>query len=386
MKKVLLVGCGAEIGSMLVGMVTPARDGFEIAAVLTNPLLADAHHPDLVPMDSLLARIVLAQPHLLDQVSAEGDQLIVRGKRIAVFFGDISGFDLESLPGPFDVCVVATSKKHIGDRVLMERLLRVSGYVVGVAEAKALAALYPGLIGAPERFLTVRPKAAGGERIFALGSCQTNGWQAQLRGVLELAEEVGMTSLDFRAMEVDIVHPDTPTGRLGTKSISARDQDPRGNLRPGFSQVETSMNRMFPDCTNANTISLRTLTTPPGYQICRFFMAYECADGGRLDSSRIAASLRKTAARLPTVLRIAEKPYGSRGYEFSEAAAVVLPQPALLRFNDDPFSLSDGGPSPVSELIVQAYVHNTRGYCRSVIEAVRHLLGGDNLKIYEARP
>ena len=33
-------------------------------------------------------------------------------------------------------------------------------------------------------------------------------------------------------MELDIVHPDTPTGRLGTKSIEPRDQEPRNNFRP----------------------------------------------------------------------------------------------------------------------------------------------------------
>jgi hypothetical protein len=38
MTNVLLVGCGAEIGSMLLGMVEPARDGFTIDAVLTNPI------------------------------------------------------------------------------------------------------------------------------------------------------------------------------------------------------------------------------------------------------------------------------------------------------------------------------------------------------------
>lgn len=384
LKKVLLIGCGAEIGSLLVGMVDPEKDGFELSAVLTNPLTTDANHPDLAPMDSLLARIVLGQPHLYGSVAAEGDTLIVNGNNIPVFFGDVFDYDLQSLPGPFDACIVATSKSHIGDRKFMQRFTAVATHVVGVAEAMALPALYPGLIGAPERFLTVKPVAAGDERIFALGSCQTNGWQAQLRGVLEMADDLGLEELEFKGLEVDIIHPDTPTGRLGTKSISARDQDPRNNFRPGFSQVNMSMSRMFPNSNNINTISLRTLTMPPGYQLCRFFFEYQCADGGRLDGGRIADSLRQTAARLPTVLHMAEKPYGSRGYEFCEAAAVILPQPALLSFFDDPFSLGDGESSPVSELITQAYVHNTRGYCRSVIEAIRHLNSGEPVKVYQA--
>ena len=169
MKKALLIGCGAEIGSLLVGMLDPDKDGFEISAVLTNPLMADANHPGLVPMDSLLARVVLAQPHLYGAATAEGETLIVNGNKIPIFFGDIFDYDLESLPGPFDVCIVATSKSHIGDKQLMQRFAGVATYIVGVAEALSLPALYPGLIGAPERHLTTKPVPAGDERILPSG-------------------------------------------------------------------------------------------------------------------------------------------------------------------------------------------------------------------------
>jgi hypothetical protein len=384
MKKVLLVGCGAEIGSLLLGMVEPQQDGLQIAAVLTSPVATDPNHPELTSMDGLCARIVLAQPSLVDGVGIEGDCLLVRGLRVPVIFGDMRSFPLESLPGPFDVCLIATSKSHIADREVMGRFLDVAPFVLGVAEATHLPALYVGLIGAPERFLPVRPRPSGADRIFALGSCQTNGWMAQLRGVLELAEDTGMSHLLFRGMEVDIVHPDTPTGKLGTDSIRAREQDPRNNLRPGFSQLEGSMGRLFPSSHTLNTISLRTLTMPPGYQICRFFFRYLCEDGSRLDVARIGASLRHTAQRLPKILRMAERPYGSRGFEQCTASAVVLPQPSLMRFADDPFALGPADASPVSELILQAYVHNTRGYCRSVIEAMRYVVSGGALKIFDA--
>ena len=372
MKKILLIGCGAEIGSMLLGMLQPQLDGLQIAAVLTHPVATDPSHPGLTSMDGLCARLVLGNPQLLDQVAVAGSSLVIRGQQVPVWFGDLRDFALETLPGPFDVCLVATSKSHIGDRDLMGRCLNVARFVVGVAEATGLPALYPPLLGAPERFLPLKSQPAGSERIFALGSCQSNGWLAQLRGVLELAAEAELSELEFRGLEVDIIHPDTPTGRLGTASLRAREQDPRNNLRPGFSQVESSMNRLFPGGHNVNTVSLRTLTQPPGYQLCRFFFSYR-GPGPRLDGPAIAASLGRTAQRLPTVLRLAERPYGSRGFEQCEAAAVVLGQPALLRFADDPFGLAAAGVAPVSELILQAYVHNTRGYCRSVIETLRYL-------------
>lgn len=382
MKKILLIGCGAEIGSMLLGMLQPQIDGLQIAAVLTHPVATDPSHPDLTSLDGLCARLVLGSPQLLDLVAVEGSALIIRGQQVPVFFGDLRDFTLEILPGPFDLCVVATSKSHIGDRELMGRCLSVARFVVGVAEATGLPGLYPPLLGAPERFLPVKSQPAGSdERIFALGSCQTNGWLAQLRGVLEFAEEAGLSRLDFRGLEVDIVHPDTPTGRLGTASLRAREQDPRNNLRPGFSQVESTMDRLFPGGHNLNTVSLRTLTQPPGYQLCRFFFSYATA-GPRLGGPAIAASLGRTARRLPKILRLAERPYGSRGFEQCEAAAVILPQPALLRFADDPFGLAAAGVPAVSELILQAYVHNTRGYCRSVIEALRFLVSDEPLRVF----
>jgi hypothetical protein len=381
MNRVLLIGCGAEIGSMLLGMLKPQTDGLQIAAVLTHPVATDPSYPDLTPMDGLCARLVLALPQLLDQVAVEGNTLILRGQRVPVYFGDLRSYPLETLPGPFDVCVVATSKAHIADREVMGRCQSVARFVVGVAEATGLPALYPPLLGAPERFLPVKSQGVGSQRSFALGSCQTNGWLAKLRGVLELAEEAALHQLEFRGLEVDIIHPDTPTGRLGTASIRAREQDPRNNLRPGFSQVEGSMERLFPGGHHLNTVSLRTLTQPPGYQLCRFYFSYRRA-GSRLTGEAIAASLGRTAQRLPKVLRLAERPYGSRGFEQCEAAAVILPQPALLRFADDPFGLAAVGVPPVSELILQAYVHNTRGYCRSVIEALRYLVSDERPKVF----
>ena len=78
--------------------------------------------------------------------------------------------------------------------------------------------------------------------------------------------------------ELDIVHPDTPQGRLGTKSMNPREQDARNNLRPGFSQVEKSMKKIFKTSYIKNTISLRTLISPPGYQIARFYIKYSSKD------------------------------------------------------------------------------------------------------------
>ena len=385
MKRVLLVGCGAEIGSMLVGMINPERDGLEIAAILTHSIVKDPKHPSLTSVDSLVARVILAQPHMLDLVSASSapEGLTVRGKTIPVFWGDAGTYDLSQLPGaPYDVCIVGTSEKQVKDTAFMNRFMAAATYVIGVAESAGLPAIYYPMIDVPDSFLPAPPVPIGNSRVFCLGSCQSNGWQALLRGLYGLVESSGMESFDLTAAELDIVHPDTPTGRLSTKSVAARDQDARNNFRPGFSQVETVMKRLFPGRHTVNTISLRTLIMPPSYQICRFFFRYRLANGRRLDHAAIVAGLRHAAKARPYVVRVADLPLGSRGFEQCESAAVILPQESLLHFAEDPFALAAPGILPVSELILQAYVHNTRGYCRTIVESMKHLTSGKAIKVF----
>jgi hypothetical protein len=380
--RVLLVGCGAEIGSMLVGMLVPERDGLEISAILTHPIPNDPKHPGFAGTDSLVARIILAEPSLLGQVEARRgvhgglDEISIRGRQIPVLWGEVENIQDAALPGsPYDIALIATSKSHINNPALMKACCAKARYVLGVAESLSLPALYPSLLGAEERLLTVRSKPIGEDRVFALGSCQSNGWQALLRSVIDLAERESLSSCEILGLELDIIHPDTPTGRLGTRSLAARDQDPRDNLRPSFSQVEQTMARLFPGLHGINTVSLRTLIQPPGYQIARFFFRYQAPGGRRLERPAIEASLASTSKEHPSILHVAALPLGSHGFSHCDSAAVLLPQAAFLRWQDDPFTLAAPGILPVSELILQAYVHNTRGYCRSVIEACRYLAG-----------
>ena len=386
MKRILLVGCGAEIGSLLVGMIDPEKDGLEIAAILTHSIGTDPKHPTLTGVDSLIARVVLAQPHMLDHIRAAGspEGLVVRGRTIPVYWGDATTYDFSQLPGPYDVCVVATSEKQVKDTAFMNRFMAAARFVVGVAESDGLPAIYYPLLDVPDRLLPVPPVPIGDSRVFCFGSCQSNGWQALLRGLVGIVETSGMTSFDLTAAELDIVHPDTPTGRLSTKSVAARDQDARNNFRPGFSQVETVMKRLFPGRHTVNTISLRTLIMPPSYQICRFFFRYELPGGRRLDHDAIVTGLRSAAQARPYAVRVADLPLGSRGFEQCESAAVILPQQSLLHFSDDPFRLGAQNGAPLSELIVQAYVHNTRGYCRTIVESMKYLTSGAKVRVFPA--
>ena len=372
MKRVLLVGCGAEIGASLLAMNDPSRDGFSIDTILTRSIEPDAHNPHLKPLDSLYARIVLAQPQMLDEVKVchERDTLMIRGREIRVYFGESETANVGDLGGPFDVCILATSKKQIGTPALTERFLYSARYVIGVAEAPGIPALYANLIGVARHLLPNPPRAIGNHRIFCLGSCQSNGWHAQLRALLDMASRYQLT-FDMRGTEIDIVHPDTPTGRLGTHSVEARSQDPRNNFRPSFSQIEQSMRLLFPQGHHVHTVSLRTLTMPPGYQISRFYFSYAHPEGKRLNRQDILDSFEETAREYPDTLRLAHVPLGSRGFEASESSAIMLAGGHYLRFVHDPFQ--QGGSSVLCELIAQCYVHNVRGYCRSVLNTIRLL-------------
>lgn len=376
MKRVLLIGCGAEIGASLVAMNDPQRDGFCIDTILTNPIPDDPKNPTCTGIDSLYTRIVLAQPQMLDDISVdrEADALIVKGNRILVVWGDALTIDLGSVfKRKFDLCILATSKKHIADLAIIGRFLDIAHYVIGVAEAKNLPAVYANLIGVPERFLPNPPRPIGENRIFTTGSCQSNGWHAQLRALLDLVHRSQLEAFSIRKLEIDIIHPDTPTGRLGTKALEARSQDPRNNFRPSFSQIKMSMDALFPQSNNLQTVALRTLIMPPGYQISRFFFQYD-RQSGRLTRDEVIQSFDTTAHILPSTLRMAHVPLGSRGFEFCEASAIVLSGEHYLYFIDNPFSLTGSFREYVSELIVQAYVHNVRGYCRSVLDVAYYLL------------
>ena len=375
MKSVLLVGCGAEIGSSFIGMNQPDNDGFRVGAILTNPIEENSIHQHLKPIDSILARIVMADPSLLDAVTlnyAEG-KINIKGQEIPVYFGNCTDYDLSKFGTRFDATVLATSKKHIENKKIIGRFSEISDFVVGVSESKQIPALYPNLTGLPSEIFGRAPKPIGESNIFSIGSCQSNGWHGVLRGLLSSKERLNLESLEILRMEVDIIHPDTPTGRLGTKSVEARSQDPRDNLRPSFSQVPISMNLLFPNSINSNTISLRVLTQPPGYQINRFYFSYRGLNGSRISGDSLRVAFREEASKFPDYLRMEKIPLGSRGFERCESGAVILDSNYFFLFYDDPFRL---GERAVSQLVVQSYVHNVRGYCRGLINALKVLFSG----------
>ncbi|BCJ46164.1 hypothetical protein GCM10010168_51130 [Actinoplanes ianthinogenes] len=366
-KSAVLFGAGADIGSNLLSLNDPARDGFAITDVVTRHIPSDKALAPLTSMQQLASRMLLADPALLDQlgIDEETRTLTVRGRPVRIHFLDVQDDAMLEI-GHFDLAIVATHRDHIRSAEMLQRFRKLAGVVIGVAENDSLPAFYVPLAGADLGLLGVdTPAGLGTEGLFSLGSCQCVGWAAQLRGVLEAATLAGVSELGLERAELDIVHPDTASSSFGTAGVGARREDARDNLRPGFSQVRRSMMRL-PGVSVLNTVSLRVLTQPPGYQVSRFFVRAD------LDLETVRAGFARAHEVLPNVIRTTDIPVGSRAFSASGVAATVLTAPSHLHVS----RLSIGG-ARFTEIVTQAYVHNTVGYCASVLEAGRRLLADD---------
>ena len=369
-KKILLAGLGAEIGSMLLSLNNPGKDNLFIDTVITRPILTGKNYTQL---ESLYARLVLNDPAISPFLEIdEKEQIIkIKGRKIKIYWGDVTKFNFKKIKKRFDATIVATSKTHINNKDVMKKFLQVSDFVFGVAESTYFPAIYPCLMNVNDQFIQNKLQKIVNNKIFVFGSCQSNGWTSQLRGVLDTINS-NCNEFKMYDMELDIVHPDTPTGRLGTKSIEPRDQDPRNNFRPSFSQVNISMKRLYPKTESINTISLRTLISPPGFQISRFFFTYKTKNNKRLNFGNFIKNFKSLEEKFPFLLKTTNLPLGSRAFEMTEAASVILLSEKYFTFKNKILNVQNG--DNLSELIVQAYVHNTRGYCRSIIFGLNQFL------------
>ena len=378
--KTLLVGLGSEIGSTLINMTSSKKDTIQITGVITNEIFKNDPRKNF---ESLIARIVLNEPEMINRVSfnEKDSSLIINKNKIRIFWGNVKKIDLNRIKTKFDTTIIATSKDHINDKNFMKKFLKVSKFVFGVAESSNVPSIYPNIISTKSKFFLKKPMNINDvkDKVFALGSCQTNGWQSQLRLIVEIFNKTKLNNYKMLGCELDIVHPDTPQGKLGTKSINPRDQDARNNLRPGFSQVEKSMKKIFKSAYVKNTISLRTLTSPPGYQISRFYIAYSANGKKDISKKYFKKKIIDFCKKNRFIIQYTEGTLGSRAFEKLETSAVILLNDKYFNFNNN-FLKINNKKDQLLQIVFQSYVHNTRGYCRSVIEAIKEILNRYNRK------
>lgn len=369
--RVLLVGAGADIGSNLLILAATSTRKHRITDVLTRPIESEGIDSGFrTSLDELRTRVVLAQPHLFDSTSVDhGNSLLtIAGKSFRIHFQDFND-DLTPL-GRFDLAILATSRSHVRSDKQLARLEAIADTVLGVAENGDIPAIYPALATSnPAQFSHARNLGSRPKGSFALGSCQCAGWTAGLRVLANFCEERNSRLADVLLhSEVDIVHPDTASSNFGTTRIGARTEDARDNLRPGVSQVSESMNRFKP-ATTYNSVSLRVLTQPPGYQVQRFVL-----ETSEVDENDIRRCAKSFSSIEPSQLLISETPIGSRAFSATPSSTILV---------DTTRHLSVQRFAGVSEVIVQAYVHNTIGYCAAVLTAVDHCLSGNDVTGFE---
>lgn len=372
--KVLLVGLGSEIGSTLLSLLKSNSENVEINGILTNKIFKNDLKKNF---EAVIARIILNDPSMINDIKyyEKKSLLEINKKKIKIFWGDITKFDVSKIKSNFDFTIIATSKDHINKKHLMKKFLKVSKFVFGVAESVNLPSLYPNFVNFRSNLFEIEPRNIYDfkDKIFALGSCQTNGWQSQLRLIAEIFNKLKMSNLKMMGCELDIVHPDTPQGRLGTKSMSPREQDARNNLRPGFSQVEKSMKKFFNKAYMKNTISLRTLISPPGYQIARFYINYSTRNNEIVSKEYFKKNVIKFCKRNKFKIQYTESSLGSRAFEKVESSSVLLLNDQYFQFNNN-FLNKNEKDSKILQIVLQSYVHNTRGYCRSVIQTIKEVM------------
>jgi len=362
MKKALLIGCGAEIGSNLVLLSAKYNFGFIIDTIVNQPIKNDPVFPKLNQAHSIQARLELAQPIDAGVVSVlEENKILVYEKEINLIFKELNNFIEDKTKTYWDIIILATSKEHLNNSDLLNKLKAKGKYIFGMAESSIMNNFYPALLNFNSKMMNTN-YINKNDRLFSLGSCQTNGWLAQFTVILDILKNIKNLSLD--RIEVDIIHPETPTGRIGTKSFSPRSQDSRNNLRPSFSQIEKAMKKLLPGITSLQTVSLRVPIEEPGYQITRTFFK---GDINKDFGHRFEEYFIKAASEFDTV-DYTHIPLGSKAYKHRKAIAHVLPYP-YLRFYENCFSTEQS----IHQIITQAFISNVYAYCYQSLVAIKNI-------------
>ncbi len=362
MKKAILVGCGAEIGANLLIQNDPAKDGFAIQTVVTNPPSLDKHYPDLRPIDGIVARLAMAHPGMQSRIDIiSSDTLNIDGREVYFFFGDLAK-ERPSQIGRFDIGFIATSKLDMDRNSPVARnMLELADVVLGVAEANELPSIYGCLEDLTRDDIGTIQRKVVDSGMYCLGSCQTNGMHASLRVITEALRAIHCNASHIVSVETDIVHPDTPNGVLGTRSFEGRMQDARDNLRPSFSQIAMSQEKVMPWAPLVNTVSLRAPVHAPGYQINRFIVK----DSDALSLGLIEAAIARVSETHPHVVRASQTPLGSRAYAWERRCSTILTDKNHLLILRPAWLANQN----LSEIIVQSFVNNTVGYS-AVVRAV----------------
>ena len=100
----------------------------------------------------------------------------------------------------------------------------------------------------------------------------------------------------------------------------------------------------------------------------------------RLKQNDFIKKFKEVEKKFPYILKSTNLSLGSRAYEMTDSASVILSNKKYFTFKDKILNINKF--KTLSEIIMLAYVHNTRGYCRSVISSLNQFISQKNKKAF----
>ena len=382
MKRGIIFGFGSEIGCKLVELSLLSNE------IIIDTVINNSHGSVEDDLNSLKAKLIFSNPKLLKKIKVDyhNSQIVIGDKKINCIFKNIDQFLSSNLnhENAYDFGILATNKIDISNQKIIEKLIYSTYKLFGVAESNNHESIYFPLLEIKSPRLNSKNFYKKDFNYFALGSCQSIGWTSTLSVFITWLDKFDYKQeIKIISSQVDIVHPDTPQGRFGTKSFNPRDQDARNNLRPSFSQVKMSMNRVLPDSINISSVSLRTCIEPPGYQISRFLVHTSNKELilTNLNYSSFYNHIKDFSKNNPEILNYCDEPYGSKAFSEIKTASTILSSNKYLTI-EEIFSKDDNN---IYQITIQSYVHNTLGYSNSIIRSIEKSLidENDSLQYFE---
>src|SRR6056300_842685 len=167
-KKALLIGCGSEIGSNLLLQTCENNFDFEIDTILNQPIENDNTFSELNQAHSIQARLELAFPVEFGSIKVlSEDKISINKKIIDIIFSNIQDYIESKQKKYWDVIILATSKEHLNDNNLLEKLKGLGKYIFGMAESSIMTNLYPTLLNFDSKLLEVA-NISRQDRLFSL--------------------------------------------------------------------------------------------------------------------------------------------------------------------------------------------------------------------------
>ena len=140
------------------------------------------------------------------------------------------------------------------------------------------------------------------------------------------------------------------------------------------------MNRTLPDSVNLSPVSLRVCVEPPGFQISRFLIL--CDENSNiinnLNFNQFQRFLKSYSKSNSLILNYCDQPYGSKAFSQIKTASTILSSNKYL----DVSKIHSFNGRAMFQITTQSFVHNTLGYCNSILGSIEKVINKNNHDLY----